>query len=152
MANTLYDRGRLLWAAGQIAWPCTTPSFPSAEQFNTFLVNADYTFDATHTSLSDISASENGPRWYGTTDAAGVPMQNLDIASNGAIYADAVRFITVAAGLDPVKAIVIARIGASDVDSPLLYYADVATGLPITPNGGDIIVTWSTGTNRILRL
>jgi len=29
---------------------------------------------------------------------------------------------------------------------------DTATGLPITPNGGDIIITWDNGTNRILRL
>ena len=36
--------------------------------------------------------------------------------------------------------------------SPLIAYIDTATGLPITPNGGDIIVTWDNGTNKIFKL
>ena len=36
--------------------------------------------------------------------------------------------------------------------SPLIAYIDTATGLPITPNGGDIIVTWDNGINKIFRL
>lgn len=36
--------------------------------------------------------------------------------------------------------------------SPLVVYIDTATGLPITPNGGDIIVTWDNGTNKIFKV
>lgn len=36
-------------------------------------------------------------------------------------------------------------------DSPLIFYIDTATGLPITPNGGDIIVTWDNGANKIFK-
>ena len=32
-----------------------------------------------------------------------------------------------------------------------LAFIDTATGLPITPNGGDIIVVWDGGANRIFR-
>lgn len=36
--------------------------------------------------------------------------------------------------------------------SPLIWNIDTATGLPVTPNGGDITVTWDTGTNKIFKL
>ena len=144
MANTLYDSARALFAQGEIDWESDT--------FHCFLVNATYTFSVSHSKLSAIDVADDGPRDYGTTDAAGVAMTNNGVQTNGAIYSDSVRFVTCAAGRPAVTAIVIARIGVDDANSDLISYADVATGLPITPNGGDIIVTWSTGTNRILRL
>jgi hypothetical protein len=36
--------------------------------------------------------------------------------------------------------------------SPLIAYIDTATGLPVTPNGGDITVTWDNGSNKIFKL
>lgn len=36
--------------------------------------------------------------------------------------------------------------------SPLIWNIDTATGLPVTPNGGDITVTWDTGGNKIFKL
>jgi hypothetical protein len=40
----------------------------------------------------------------------------------------------------------------SDATSRLLLFFDTATGLPVTPNGGNIAVTWDNGANRIARL
>ena len=40
----------------------------------------------------------------------------------------------------------------TEATSPLIAYIDTATGLPITPNGGDIIVVWDDGANKIFRL
>jgi hypothetical protein len=36
--------------------------------------------------------------------------------------------------------------------SRLIGYYDVATGLPITPNGGDVTVTLDNGANKIFAL
>ncbi len=36
--------------------------------------------------------------------------------------------------------------------SPLLAYIDGATGLPVTPNGGDITITWDSGANKVFKL
>lgn len=36
--------------------------------------------------------------------------------------------------------------------SPLIAYIDTATGLPVTPNGGNITVTWDSGANKIFKL
>ena len=40
----------------------------------------------------------------------------------------------------------------SGVLSPLIAYIDTATGLPVTPNGGDIVVVWDAGANKIFKL
>ena len=36
--------------------------------------------------------------------------------------------------------------------SHLIAYIDTATGLPVTPNGGNITVTWDAGANKIFAL
>ena len=51
-----------------------------------------------------------------------------------------------------IEAIVIYKDTGSEATSPLIAYIDTATGLPITPNGGDIIVTWDNGANRIFKV
>jgi len=145
MSNVLYDEARRLWALGDIDWVNDT--------FYCCLVSAAYSHSVSHIMLSAIDGSVGGARDFGTSGPEGVQMENGGVATNGAIYADPVRFVSVAADRPQVKAIVIYRYAAGVAEnSNLIYYADVATGLPIQPNGGDIIVTWSTGTNRILRL
>ena len=41
---------------------------------------------------------------------------------------------------------------ASGTTDLLLAYIDTATGLPVTPNGGDITVQWDNGANKIFNL
>jgi len=41
---------------------------------------------------------------------------------------------------------------ASGTTDPLIAYIDTATGLPVTPNGGDISITWDNGSNKIFAL
>jgi ApbE superfamily uncharacterized protein (UPF0280 family) len=36
--------------------------------------------------------------------------------------------------------------------SRLIARIDTATGLPVTPNGGDIAITWDSGTDKIYKL
>ena len=36
--------------------------------------------------------------------------------------------------------------------SRLIALVDTATGLPVTPNGGDIVVQWDSGANKIFKL
>ncbi|MNC44515.1 hypothetical protein D3C75_934250 [compost metagenome] len=51
-----------------------------------------------------------------------------------------------------IEAIVIYADTGTESTSPLIAFIDTATGLPITPNGGDIIVTWDNGTNKIFKV
>ncbi len=68
----------------------------------------------------------------GVADAAGTTFTAVSGAASGAL--------------------VIFKDTASDATCPLICYIDTATGLPVTPNGGDINVAWNTGTNRIFKL
>ena len=40
----------------------------------------------------------------------------------------------------------------TEATKDLIAFIDTATGLPTTPNGGDIIVQWDNGANRIFKL
>ena len=51
-----------------------------------------------------------------------------------------------------IEAIIIYADTGVEATSPLIAFIDTATGLPITPNGGDIIVTWDNGTNKIFKV
>ena len=53
---------------------------------------------------------------------------------------------------DPSEALVIYKDTGTESTSPLIMYIDTATGLPVTPNGGDITVTWDNGTNKIFKV
>lgn len=95
----------------------------------------------THEYLSDISSSARiaGPVTLTSKSTAG-----------GAADAADVTFTSVTGA--SIEAIVIYKDTSSEATSPLIAYIDTATGLPITPNGGDIIVTWDNGTNKIFKL
>jgi hypothetical protein len=41
---------------------------------------------------------------------------------------------------------------ATEATKDLIAFIDTATGLPVTPNGGDITVQWDNGANRIFKL
>lgn len=51
-----------------------------------------------------------------------------------------------------VTQIVIFKDTGTPSTSPLIARIDTATGLPVTPNGGDITITWDSGANKIFAL
>ena len=46
---------------------------------------------------------------------------------------------------DQVESLVLFKDTGTDTTSPLLAYWDTATGLPLTPNGGNVTVVWAAG-------
>jgi len=54
---------------------------------------------------------------------------------------------------DPFESIVIYNnTPATEATKDLIAFIDTATGLPCTPNGGNINVVWDSGANRIFKL
>jgi hypothetical protein len=142
MANTLYDGARSRFAKGEIDWINDT--------FKVCLVDTgSYTPNfSVHQYLSDIGESA---RNFGDSGAAGVLLANTTVESNGALDGNDCTFQNVSG--NTIEAVVIYKdVSGVPGNSPLIAYLDTATGLPITPNGGDIIVTWDNGVNRIFRL
>ena len=128
MANALYDKGRESFLKGEISW--------SSDVIKAVLVdNADYTVDlVNHQFLSDVK-----------TIPAAVVATSLAFTSptTTAGQADAADITFTAVTGDISESLVIYQEGAGDTTSRLIAYIDTATGLPVTPNGGDIQVQWS---------
>jgi len=135
MANTLYDKGRQRFLEGQFNW--------LTETIKVYLVSTSaYTVNAsTHEFISDISSSAR---------IAGPVTLTAKSTAGGAADAGDATFTAVSGGA--IGAIVIYADTGTEATSPLIAYLDTATGLPITPNGGDIIVTWDNGANKIFKL
>ncbi|WP_168377792.1 hypothetical protein [Acinetobacter cumulans] len=135
MANTLYDFARQRFLEAQINW--------MTETIKVILVDTGaYTPQtAVHQYLADIpiSARIAGP----------VTLTSKSTAGGAADAADC-TFTSVTGS--SIEAIVIYSDSGTEATSPLIAYIDTATGLPITPNGGDIIVTWDNGANKIFKV
>ena len=135
MANTLFSNARQMFLEAQINWLTDT--------MKCILVDAgSYTVQVdTHKVLSDISSSAR---------IAGPVTLTAKTTAGGAADAADCTFTSVSGA--SIEAIVIYKDTGTESTSPLIAWIDTATGLPITPNGGDIIVTWDNGTNRIFRV
>lgn len=101
---------------------------------------AIYTYNAAHDFWDDASAA-----------VVGTP-QTLAGKSitNGIFDAADVTFTSVSGA--SVEAIILYKDTGVAGTSPLIAYIDVVTGLPVTPNGGNINITWDNGANKIFAL
>ena len=135
MANALYDKARERFLTGQFNW--------STDSIKSVLVDTGaYTVSLTsHEFLSDISSSARVSTSGAFTGKT---------TTGGAADANDINFSSVSGS--SIEAIVIYADTGTEATSPLIAFIDTATGLPITPNGGDIIVTWDNGANKIFKL
>lgn len=69
----------------------------------------------------------------------------------GVLDAGDVTFTAVAAGAACDMVLLYKDTGVAGT-SRLIAKIDSATGLPVTPNGGDILVAWDNGANKIFKL
>ena len=133
MATALYDKGREAFLNGDIDWDTDDIRCVLVDT-GTYTVNiATHDF---HNDLSGIVATSGN--FSGKTITAGV--------------ADANNVTFSAVSGSTAEAIVIYKWTGVSGTSPLIAYIDSATGLPVTPNGGDITVTWDNGGNKIFKL
>lgn len=135
MANALYGKGREKFLNGDIDW--------ANDNIKCVLVDtATYSVAIdTDDFLDDISAGER----VATSGNLASKTSTLGVAD-----AADVTFSTVTG--DQAEALVIYKDTGDAETSPLIAYIDTATGLPITPNGGDITITWDSGANKIFKL
>lgn len=132
MANVLYDKGREGFLDGSIDW--------DTDNIKCSLVDTGtYTFSAAHDFHDDLS---------GIVATSG----NLASKTVTSGVADAADVTFSAVSGSTAEAIVIWKDTGVSATSRLIAYIDTATGLPITPNGGDITIAWDSGANKIFKL
>ena len=135
MANALFDKARQRFLEGQFNWNTDTIKAVLVDT-GTYTENL-----SAHEFLSDISSGARISISGAFTGKA---------TTGGAADANDVTFTSVTGA--SIEAIVLYKDTGTDSTSPLIAFIDTATGLPITPNGGDIIVTWDNGPNKIFKL
>jgi len=134
MANALYDAARQLAATTGLDWTGGTVV--------AYLIDTGaYTYSAAHDFLDDVAVASR---------IAGPITLTTRVATAGACDADNVTFPAVT-GVS-IEAVLLVKSTGVEATSGLIAYIDTATGLAITPNSGDIIVTWDNGTNKIFRV
>jgi hypothetical protein len=142
VASALFDPGRQGFLDGSIDWDTAS--------IKVSLVRG-YTFNAAHMFVSDVTGA--GGTLVATSGALG-----SKTVTNGVADAADVTFIAVTAGA-AIPALIVfqssANTGGADVATTaqrLIAYIDTATGLPVTPNGQNITVSFDNGSNRIFKL
>jgi hypothetical protein len=105
------------------------------------MVTSAYTPSAAHQFFSSVTGVVGTPQTLTTpTVTAGV----FDAAD--------VTFTAVAAGSTVVGLVLYKDTGVA-ATSPLIAFIDsVASGLPVATNGGNIVIAWDNGANKILKV
>lgn len=135
MANTLYDSGRQKILEGSINW--------NADTIKVALVDTGtYTFSNTHTMYSNITGVVGTP--------AAITGKTTTTPGLGVVDASDTTLPTIT-GVT-VEALVLYKDSGTASTSPLIAYIDSATGLPVTPNGGDITIQWANSGNYIFKI
>ena len=137
MANTLYDKARQRFLEGQINWNTDTIK---AVLIDTGAYTANF---SSHEFLSDVGTSARISGTVGLTLTG-------KATTGGAADAGDVTFTSVSG--PSIEAILLYKDTGTESTSPLIAFIDTGTGLPITQNGGDIIVTWDNGPNKIFKV
>lgn len=136
MASGLYAKGREAFAKGLIAWD-------SADIRAVLVDSADYTVDlATHDFLNDVPS-------LARVAVSAASLANKT-ATDGVCDADDITIAGVSG--DQFEAVILYLHTGTDSTSRLIAYIDSYTGLPTTPNGGNITIQWPADANKIFKL
>lgn len=135
MANAVYPTGKSAILKGDVDF--LVDSIRVALVSTSSDPTDNYTYSAAHDFLDDIPA--------GAIVAAGVAIGTPAVDTTGGFSGDDVVFSAVASPGDGQtgQALVIYKHTGTGSTSQLIGYIDTATGLPVTPNGDDITITWS---------
>jgi hypothetical protein len=133
MANALYPKAKEAFLNASINMSSNTIVIALID-------TGVYTYNTSHQFRSDISNS---------AVISSATLANKT-TTNGVFDADDATFSSVTGA--NCEALVIFQDTGVQSTSRLIAYIDSATGLPILPNGGDIIVAFSGGASRIFAL
>lgn len=134
MANALYDKGRGHFLDADIDW--------TADNIKVLLVSAGY---VANMATDEFHAIIGGGNIVATS-------ANLGTKTSTAGVADAADITFSAVTGAAVTQVVIYKDSGVSATSALIARIDTGTGLPVTPNGGDITISWDNGASKIFKL
>jgi len=135
MANQLYPKAKEDFLAGNLNLSSNTITIA--------IVDTDvYTFSSAHEDRADIPNS---------AIVSEIALSTKSI-TNGIFDADDPTFLSVSGAVCEALVLYHTDTQGGNTASRLIAYVDTASGLPITPNGGDITVRFSSGASKIFAL
>lgn len=123
MANLLYPTGKKAILDGDVDFLVDTIKVALVD-------TGTYTYSSAHDFLNDVS---------GVVGTAATLASKT--TTSGTFDAADVTFSAVTGS--SAEALIIYKDTGSSATSQLIAYIDTATGLPVTPNGGDITIAWN---------
>lgn len=147
MASALYGKGRNKFARGDILWKS------GGDTIRACLVKDDYAGMSqidVHEWFTDLGANVVGNA--GAATRASCPQITLSDPALGVCDGGDVTVTVVPTSVGICNYIAIFKDSSVDGTSALIALIDDATGLPVTPNNGDITITWAETANKIFKL
>ena len=135
MANALFAKGREGFLDGSIDWDTN----------DIRLILVDHGTDTPNVSTDDTLDDIGAGARVATSNALDSPTVTDGVA-------DAADEVLTAVSGATVESIVIYKHTGTESTSRLIAYIDTATGLALTPNGGDVTIAWDSGANKIFKL
>jgi hypothetical protein len=135
MANAWYNKGLEGFAAGNVDWDAN----------DIRLVCIDHADDTPNVSTDDFLDDLTAPSRVASSGAFG-----SKTTTDG--YLDAADVTLTSVTGDQFESFTIYVHTGTDATARLLIYFDTATGLPLTPDGGNVTVTWQSTSPWIARL
>jgi len=135
MPDQIYPAAKSKMLQGEIDW-LTDPIVA------VLIGTESYTYSPNHASFADVAVAARV--------AVSGTLTGRTVSDSAVVDADDVTFSAVLG--DPANALMLVKYTGSDAASPLIAYLDEAVGLPVTPTGADIKVTWSNGSTKIFVL
>lgn len=135
MVNSWYDQGLETFAAGDTAWDTSNIIVLCIDE-------ADDTIDLVNDDFLNDRAAASRVATSG----------NLASKTQTDGYLDAADVTLTSVTGDPFESVDVVHNTGTETTSPFLLNFDTATGLPLTPDGGNVTIQWDNGTNRIARL
>ena len=133
MANFLYPAAKEMMITAGLNW--------GTDDIRCSLIRS-YTYTPTDATIADVITAGGE-----VVQSSG---QFTNVTTTGGVAdADDITFDTVAAGAD-VTSVIIYIEGATDADRKIIAFID--GGLPVTPDGTDIVIRWSDGPDKIFAL
>lgn len=135
--NQLYPKGREAFLAGDAAW--------DSDDFRVIVTDADYVFSTAHDNLDDVAA--------GGRVATSGALTSKTVTDGVADAAD-VTFAALAGGSTITGVLVYKHTGTESTSRLIAWYDTKAdtTAINVATNGGDVVVQWSNGANKMFKL
>ncbi len=134
MPNSVYPKAKEKFLGGGIDLD-TAP-------IKVALVSAGASYNSAHEFWSSLSAN-----------VVGTPATLTSVTVSGGVFNAANVTFTAVTG-SPITALVIFQDTGTPATSPLVSWIDTTSGGPVgvTPSGGNVVIAWDTGVNKIFSI